>query len=252
MDDPKIVFSAPENLEGTLAEMKALGADRDPRVRLLAPPRARPEVRDATVRRWRRCGPAQLLGREVGPLRPDRDDGARPRVEDPVQPRRRRRRTGPRRRRRVPTSRTATGRTRTSSGTSSKAVGTRYSGAFADEAVRQDAIVPVRRLRADAELPRAASDLPAGQLGPEPGQPEPAEHRPDPAARRHLVDLERAEHARVADAAVARGRQPARRLAPRLPRPRRRDVQPACGSPGTETTRSFSARPLRAEPASAR
>ena len=28
MDDPKIVYSAPEKLEGTLAEMKRLGADR--------------------------------------------------------------------------------------------------------------------------------------------------------------------------------------------------------------------------------
>ena len=28
MDDPKVVYSAPENLEATLAEMKRLGADR--------------------------------------------------------------------------------------------------------------------------------------------------------------------------------------------------------------------------------
>ena len=62
MDDPKVVYSAPEKLEATLAEMKQLGADRirvsvfwhllapAPRVAGAAVPGRRPAPTRATTR----------------------------------------------------------------------------------------------------------------------------------------------------------------------------------------------------------
>ena len=137
MDDPKIVFSSPENLEGTLAEIKALGADRI-RVsvfwHLLAPnPDAdtRPfaagagaDPRNYSAEKWDRYDrivtTAQSLGLKVlfnvtspapnwatpSAPRADMEDSYRPDADefrDFV-----------------------------------RAVGSRYSGSFADEAVRQD------------------------------------------------------------------------------------------------------------------
>ena len=207
MDDPKIVYSAPEKLEGTLAEMKRLGADRI-RVsvfwHLLAP---EPKSRDAALRGGRRRGPAQLLGREVGPLRPDRHDGAEPRLEDPLQRHLAGSALGDARHRRAPTSRTATGRTPTEFGDFVEAVGTRYSGTFQDEAARQSTTSLFDDCKPTPNFPVPPPVCPPDAHRPDPGQPQPAEHGPGPAARRHLVDLERAEHARLADAAVARGRQ---------------------------------------------
>jgi hypothetical protein len=138
MDDPKVVFSAPEKLEGTLAEMKALGADR---VRvsvfwhLLAPdpnsetrpfsPGAGADPRNYSAEKWDRYDrivtTAASLGLKVlfnvtspaphwatpSPPRADLEDSYRPNADE--------------------------------FGDFVEAVGTRYSGAFADEAVRQDA-----------------------------------------------------------------------------------------------------------------
>ena len=137
MDDPKVVFSAPEKLEATLAEMKALGADRI-RVsvfwHLLAPgadSETRPfgegggaDPRNYSAEKWDRYDriltTAQSLGLKVlfnltspapnwatpSPPRADLEDSYRPSAtefRDFV-----------------------------------KAVGARYSGTFADEAVRQN------------------------------------------------------------------------------------------------------------------
>jgi len=137
MDDPKIVFSAPENLEGTLAEMKALGTDRirvsvfwhllAPNPDSETPPFAAgggSDPRNYSADKWDRYDrivtTAQGLGLKVlfnatspapnwatpRPPRADLEDSYRPDADefrDFVE-----------------------------------ALGTRYSGAFADEAVRQD------------------------------------------------------------------------------------------------------------------
>jgi hypothetical protein len=137
MDDPKIVFSAPEKLERTLAEVKALGADRI-RVsvfwHLLAPDpnsETRPfpagggaDPRNYSAEKWDRYDrivtTAQGVGLKVlftltspapywatpSPPRADLEDSYRPNA----------------------------GEFRDFT----RAVGTRYSGTFADEAVRQD------------------------------------------------------------------------------------------------------------------
>ena len=222
MDDPKVVFSAPEKLEATLAEMKALGADRI-RVsvfwHLLAPEpdsETRPfgegggaDPRNYSAEKWDRYDriltTAQSLGLKVlfnltspapnwatpSPPRADLEDSYRPSAaefRDFV-----------------------------------KAVGARYSGTFADEAVRQNVTSLFDDCKPTPNFPVPPPICPP-HLRPVPGQPEPAEHRPAPPASRHLVDLERAEHARLADAAVRRGGQRASGLAARLSRPGRRDV----------------------------
>ena len=136
MDDPKVVYSAPENLEGTLAEMKRLGADR---VRvsvfwhLLAPDpgsetrpfvaRAGADPHNYSAEKWDRYDriltTAQSLGLKVifnitspaphwatpSPPRADLEDSYRPSA--------------------------------TEFGDFVEAVGTRYSGTFQDEAPRQ-------------------------------------------------------------------------------------------------------------------
>ena len=137
MDDPKVVYSAPENLEGTLAEMKQLGADRL-RVsvfwHLLAPapdsetrpfaPGGGADPRNYSAEKWDRYDrivtTAQTLGLKVlfnvtspapswaTPTPPG--DVARPSSYRPDP---------------------------TEFKDFVKALGTRYSGAFQDEAVRQ-------------------------------------------------------------------------------------------------------------------
>jgi hypothetical protein len=139
MDDPKLVYSAPERLEGTLAEMKRLGADRI-RVsvfwRLLAPDPtsdtqpfaagAGADPRNYSAERWDRYDRIVTTAQQLGlkllfsvtspapswatptPPRADLEDSFRPspaEFKDFV-----------------------------------KALGTRYSGSFADEAPRQGAM----------------------------------------------------------------------------------------------------------------
>ena len=137
MDDPKVVYSAPENLEHTLAEMKRLGADRirvsvfwsllapDPKSQ--TPPFAAGAGADPhnySAEKWDRYDrivtTAQSLGLRVlfnitspaphwatpSPPREDLEDSYRPDASE--------------------------------FGDFVKAVGTRYSGTFQDEAARQD------------------------------------------------------------------------------------------------------------------
>ena len=141
MDDPKVVYSAPENLEGTLAEMKRLGADRI-RVSvfwsLLAPSPTSTErpfgegagadPRNYSADKWDRYDrivtTAESLGLKLlfnvtGPAPhwatgTPPDPPPRPDIKDSFRP------------------------NPTEFRDFVKALGTRYSGTFADEAARQD------------------------------------------------------------------------------------------------------------------
>jgi hypothetical protein len=172
MDDPKIVFSSPENLEGTLAEMKALGADRI-RVsvfwHLLAPSpdsESRPfasgggaDPRNYSAEKWDRYDrivtTAGRLGLRVlfnvtspapnwatpSPPRSDLENSYRPSADefrDFV-----------------------------------TAVGTRYSGAFADEAARQEATSVFDDCEATPNFPVPPELCPPDTSDPSPENPNP-------------------------------------------------------------------------------
>ena len=172
MDDPKIVFAAPERLEGTLAELKALGTDRI-RVsvfwHLLAPdPKSetRPfpagggsDPRNYSAEKWDRYDrivtTAQSVGLKVlfnvtspaphwatpSPPRADLEDSYRPNADefrDFVE-----------------------------------AVGTRYSGAFADEAVRQDVMSVFDDCEPTPNFPVPPELCPPDTSDPSPDNPNP-------------------------------------------------------------------------------
>jgi hypothetical protein len=172
MDDPKIVYSAPERLEGTLAEMKRLGADRI-RVsvfwHLLAPaPKSetRPfaagagvDPRSYSAEKWDRYDrivtTAQSLGLQLlfnvtspaphwatpSPPRSDLEDSFRPspaEFEDFV-----------------------------------TALGTRYSGTFRDEAPRQGATALFDDCEPTPNFPVPPSICPPDATDPSPDNPNP-------------------------------------------------------------------------------
>ena len=172
MDDPKVVYSAPDKLEETLAEMKRLGADRI-RVsvfwHLLAPsPRSqtRPfpegagaDPRSYSAEKWDRYDrivtTADRLGLELlfnltspvphwatpSPPRAELEDNFRPSArefEDFV-----------------------------------KAVGTRYSGTFADEAVRQNTTSFLDHCQPTPNFPLPPEICPPDSTDPGPDNPNP-------------------------------------------------------------------------------
>ena len=172
MDDPKVVYSAPERLEGTLAEMKALGADRI-RVsvfwHLLAPDpdsQTRPfaegagaDPRNYSADKWDRYDrivtTAQKLGLKLlfnitspaphwatpTPPREDLENNFRPspaEFRDFV-----------------------------------KAVGTRYSGTFRDEAARQSSATLFDDCEPVPNFPVPPELCPDDSTDPTPGDPNP-------------------------------------------------------------------------------
>jgi hypothetical protein len=172
MDDPKIVYSAPENLEGTLSELKRLGADRI-RVsvfwHLLAPdphgesrpftPGAGADPRSYSAEKWDRYDlivtTAQRLGLKVlfnltspapnwatpTPPRSDIEDSYRP---DPAEFK-----------------------------DFVKAVATRYSGSFADEAPRMGAASLLGACDPTPNFPLPPAVCPATSTDPTPENPNP-------------------------------------------------------------------------------
>jgi hypothetical protein len=172
MDDPQIVYSAPDRLEGTLAELKALGADRI-RVSVfwhLLAPDARSETRpfpagagadprSYSAEKWDRYDrvvtTAQRLGLKLifnvtspapnwatpAPPRPDIEDSFRPSAaefKDFV-----------------------------------KALGTRYSGSFADEAARQGATSVLTECAPTPNFPLPPPVCPPPGTDPSPSNPNP-------------------------------------------------------------------------------
>jgi hypothetical protein len=172
MDDPKVVYAAPENLEGTLAEMKALGADRI-RVsvfwHLLAPapdsetrpfgPGGGADPRNYSSEKWDRYDrivtTAQSLGLELlfnitapAPLwatpTPPRSDIERTYRPDPAELK-----------------------------DFVKAVGTRYSGSWMDEAPRQDSASVFDDCEATPNFPVPPPICPSDDTDPTPNNPNP-------------------------------------------------------------------------------
>ena len=178
MDDPKVVYSAPDNLEATLAEMKQLGADRI-RVsvfwHLLAPaadsetrpfaPGGGADPRSYSAEKWDRYDrivtTAQSLGLKVlfnvtspapnwatptPPAEVERPSAYRP---DPTEFK-----------------------------DFVKALGTRYSGTFQDEAVRQGGASLVGDCEPTPNFPLPPAFCPSDDTDPTPNNPNPPNSGP--------------------------------------------------------------------------
>jgi hypothetical protein len=172
MDDPKIVYSSPERLHGTLAEIKRLGADRI-RVsvfwHLLAPeptsqtqpfpPGAGADPRNYSAEKWDRYDRIVTTAQEVGlkvlfnltspaphwatpdPPREDLEDSFRPSASEFKD--------------------------------FAEAVGTRYSGSFADEAPRQSAMQLLEDCAPTPNFPIPPPVCPPSAADPTQGNPNP-------------------------------------------------------------------------------
>jgi hypothetical protein len=172
MDDPKIVYSAPDRLPGTLAEIKRLGADRI-RVsvfwHLLAPdpasqnqpfaPGAGADPRNYAAEKWDRYDRIVTTAQQVGlkvlfnptspaphwatptPPRADLEDSFRPSAAEFKD--------------------------------FTKAVGTRYSGSFSDEAPRQAAMQVLEDCAPTPNFPIPPPVCPPASTDPTPSNPNP-------------------------------------------------------------------------------